>query len=349
MEFTIEEMAGGLTPDHELFFQEQPHDPEMRESTSVWLFEENGEFGFPRIGIEAIASSWRNRVHQANFALGGGRILDGLGVGEAPSPLGPDGRATIFGAGPLVFRCIEPFRRWSMSFDGTAADGTVQQQISRTLDRDRRIPVGLEAELEMATPAWTHDYPPDKMDQLTEAERAEGDCIGYGWRLEHTLRGRGILTVDGTKREFTAVGSRIKRQSVRPLTMFRGHCWQSALFPDGRAFGFMAFPPTENGDDAYNAGYIFQGGKSYPARARKIPWLQRLVGEGDDVSIELESEVGTVCISATTALTTFRIMSEADGLPMAFNLHQGGARYTWDGMTTYGMIERSCRDDQLVG
>jgi hypothetical protein len=87
----------------------------------------------------------------------------------------------------------------------------------------------------------------------------------------------------------------------------------------------------------------------HPARATKIPWLRRLAAEGDDATCELESALGTTRIEARTLLTTYRIMTPADGLPFDFNLHQGGARYTWDGMTSYGMIERSCTAEQLTG
>jgi hypothetical protein len=236
-----------------------------------------------------------------------------------------------------------------MTYDGPAIDGTVAQQIAKTLDLENSAPVRLEVALEMATPAWVQDNSPEKLALMSEAERAEATSMGIGWRLEHTLRGEGTLTLDGETRTFRLVGSRIKRQSVRPLTSFRGHCWQSALFPDGRAFGFITYPPAGDGSEPYNEGYVFQDGKMFPARATRIPWLRRLVEEDDDVSLELESELGVVQIGGRTALTTFMIMGKADGLPIDFNLHQGGARYTWDGMTAFGMIERSTTDDQLTG
>jgi hypothetical protein len=349
MPLTLDQMMNGLAPDHDLFFVERPDDPEMRESTSVWLFEENGEFALPRIGIEAVAKAWDSRAYQANFAFRGGRILDGSGIGAGPSPLGPDGRPRIFGAGPLTFRCIEPFRRWAMSYAGDAVDGTVDQQIGRSLDRSKRVPVRLDVELAMETPAWVEDNSPEKLAQMSEARRAEAGSMGIGWRLEHLFRGGGTLRLDGTTRRFRCVGSRIKRQSLRPLAFFRGHCWQSALFPDGRAFGFITYPPAGDGSEPYNEGYVFQDGKMHPARATKIPWLRQLLGEGDDASLELESALGTTRIEASTTLSTYRIMTTADGLPVDFNLHQGGARYTWDGMTSYGMIERSCTADQLKG
>jgi hypothetical protein len=347
MGLTLEQMTNGLTPDHDLVFPAKPEDPEMRESTSVWLFEENGAFGFPRIGIEAEARAWDARGYQANLALGGGRVLVGRGQGPGPSPFGPDGRPTILGAGPLVFRCLEPFRRWTMSFDGEAVEGSVEQQIARTIDRNNRRPVRLEVEMEMATPAWVQDYSPEKLARMSEAEASEARSMGVGWRLEHTFRATGRLTVDGSTREFRALGSRIKRQSVRPLGGFRGHCWQSALFPDGRAFGYIAYPPFRDGSAPYNEGYVFQDGKMVRARATRIPWLRRLVGAGDDATLELESELGVARIEARTLLSTFMIMGKADGLPVDFNLQQGGACYTWDGMTSYGMIERSATGDQL--
>jgi len=349
MPLTLEQMTNGLTPEHDLFFAERPDDPEMRESTSLWIFEENGEFALPRIGIEGQAKAWDARVHQANFAFPGGRILDGSGIGPGPSALDADGRPTIYGAGPLVFRCLEPFRRWAMTFDGEAVDGTVDQQIHKQLDRANRVPVRVEVELAMETPAWVEDNSPEKLARMSEAERAEAQSMGLGWRLEHLFRGEGTLELDGARRDFRCLGSRIKRQSVRPLVSFRGHCWQSALFPDGRAFGFITYPPAGDGSQPYNEGYVYQDGKIHPARATLIPWLRRLVGEDDDATVELESALGTTRIEASTLLTTYRIMDESDGLPFAFNLHQGGARYTWDGMTSYGMIERSCTADSLTG
>jgi len=337
MSLTLQQMTGGLTPEHDLVFASKPADPEMRESSSIWLFEENGAFGFPRVGIEAEASSWENRRYQANIAVRGGRVLIGPGVGPAHSAVGPEGRPTVLGAGPLSFRCLEPFRRWRVVFDGDAADGTVAQQIANTLDPRKRTPVRFDVELDMATPAWVQDISPEKVAQMSEAERIEAANMGLGWRFEHLFRAAGRFEVAGQSRDFKGVGLRIKRQSVRPLAGFRGHCWQSALFPDGRAFGYITYPPREDGS-AYNQGYVFQGGRMYPATAVRIPWLRRIVGEGDDVTLELKSELGITRIAGVTALSTFRVGNPDIG---GLNLQQGGVRYTWDDHTAYGMIERS--------
>mgnify|MGYP000732865186 CR=1 FL=1 len=49
--------TGGLPTDIDYMFPSRPADPEMRESASVWVYEDNGEFGFPRNGIEAIGAT----------------------------------------------------------------------------------------------------------------------------------------------------------------------------------------------------------------------------------------------------------------------------------------------------
>src|ERR1700744_6553837 len=101
-----EQLSSGLAPEKDCVFAAQPTDPEMRESVSVWLFEESGAFGFPRMGIEAEAGSWNDRRLQAAFTFPDGRALNGAARGAPPSAIDADGRPTIIGAGPLTFRCI---------------------------------------------------------------------------------------------------------------------------------------------------------------------------------------------------------------------------------------------------
>ena len=68
-----------------------------------------------------------------------------------------------------------------------------------------------------------------------------------GPRYEQLFRATGSVTVGDDAHEFTGSGLRIRRQGVRKLAGFWGHCWQSALFPSGRAFGYIAYPPRPDG------------------------------------------------------------------------------------------------------
>lgn len=335
------ELSSGLALEKDLVLPHCPSDPEMRESVSIWLFDDLGRFAFPRMGVEAEAKSWDNRRLQGNFAFADGRILNGAGLGAPPSPIDVNGRPSIIGAGAMTFQCLQPFMRWRAIFDGMAVDGHVTEQIAKTIDPDNRTPVLLDVEMTMATPAWVQDTGEDALDGLSEAEKAEAAFMGLGYRFEHLFRARGVFTVDGVAHDFTGTGLRIHRQSVRPLEGFRGHCWQSVLMPDGRAFGYIAYPPNEDGSPSYNEGYVYQDGVMYPAIATKIPWLRRIVEKDDDVSLELESELGITRISGKTSFATFRVGNPDMG---GLNLQQSGALYEWDGQQAYGMIERSAHE-----
>ncbi len=341
MTLTIDQLRGGLRLEQDLVLPGQPDDPEMRESVSVWFFEENGTIGFPRMGIEAEAASWNNRRVQAAFTFPDGRALNGAGWGPALPAIGPDGRPTDLGAGGLLFRCIEPFRRWTIDYDGDAVDGTVVQQIHGGHGKGGTKRVRLHAEMEMVTPAWVQEYA--ITERMTQAEKDNAAAMGLGYRMEHHFRATGTLEIDAETRDFKATGTRIHRQSVRSLTGFYGHCWLSAVFPDGRAFGCLAYPPR--GEDtetySYNDAVIYLDGRQVPAKIVKAPFLRTIVPEGDDVTVELESEFGRTVIAGKTTLSTFRVGNPDIG---GLNLQQGGAKFTWDGQTAYGMVERSTHE-----
>lgn len=346
------EWTGGLPSDIDYMFPDRPADPEMRESASVWIFEENGRFALPRVGIEAVASAWDSHRYDMNVAFADGRVLRESAVGKSQSPIGPGGRPDTLGSDGLTFRCIEPFQRWTVSYEGEAWEGTVEEQIraefgayadlgrSKGLEGRARVPVSWEVDLEMVTPSWVQDYRAEKLAGLTERERADAGSMGYGWRVEHCFRGSGELSVGGEKQVFNCLGSRIRRQSVRPMGAFRGHAWMEAVFPDGRAFGFITYPPLpgEDPEDTYNNAYVWTGEKFLTGKVRNAPFLRRIMPRGDDVSCLIETTEGTFAIAGETVNATFHMGNPGVN---GFNNQQGGVKFTWDGLTTYGMIERS--------
>jgi hypothetical protein len=187
-----------------------------------------------------------------------------------------------------------------------------------------------------------------------------GDLMG-GPRYEQLFRASGTVAVAGEQRAFSGTGLRIRRQGVRKLEGFWGHCWQSALFPGGRAFGYIAYPPRPDGEPAYNEGYLFDGpdsgGDLIPARVVQAPWLTRLQPRGEDVSVVLETDRGTVRIEGETVVSTHDITDPsevpAEMLEKMANwtfpaLQQAGVRYRWDGEETIGMLERSSPMDKIT-
>ncbi len=335
------DMSGGLPPDADLMMEAPPAPPFdwVREGTSFWLFEENGAFGIPRNGVEAEPHTWDNRRYQANFALADGRILHSVGSGAMPSVFDAQGRPAILGGGPLTYRCIEPFRRWLVTFDGMAVDTHVHDQIACTVDRNRQVPLRYEFELEMVVPPNIQDISPARFATWGKGRQRDAISVGLGSRFEQMLRGEGEVTLDGQTLTARVNGSRIKRRSIRTDgLMLRGHCWQAVVFPDGRAAGYEARPVHDDGSEPWNEGFVYQDGTMYPAKATRIPWLTDIVSSGEDVSFELESELGVTRIAGRTTLATFQLSkAHLHGL----RLSQSGARYSWGGIPALGMIERS--------
>ena len=338
------DITGGYDPALDYLLARKPDNPAMRESVSMWISDDAGRFGFPRFCIEALAGAWENRGVEANIAFPDGRVLIGAG-GFAPAPARlVDGRTVTLNAGPLTFEVVEPLRRWRMTFDGNAYETTIERQVmGETGGQARRVRIVIDAV--MAAPPWT---PGEQAIRI--GDRATESAVGAvgGHRHEQLFRCSGRFAVDGeTDLAFTGTGLKIRRWGVRNVGEFPGHCWQSALFPSGRAFGVMAFPPRSDGTPAYSEGFVFDGRHKVYARLVEAPWMTRFVPHGGPVDVLLETDAGRTRITGKTHDSTYL----PQGVPMfgdwphdrgrALPFHQGGALYTWGDESAYGMIERS--------
>ena len=94
---------------------------------------------------------------------------------------------------------------------------------------------------------------------------------------------------------------------------------------------------------------MFEGdGELIPAWVVRAPWLRTLRPSGEDVSVVLETEQGTTEISAESVVSCFSVMGGVgpDSQPFPV-LQQAVTRFTWDGETANGMMERSMPGDQV--
>ena len=342
------DLTGGIHPTRDHVLGECPADPEVHDSVSFWVFDDRGEVGLPRIGIEAVGANWAHHGVQANVAFPDGRVYR-LRTDAAAHPVtGPEGLPTILGAGPLTFRCVEPFATWTMRFDGEMMQLTTDQLVAGDIDGPM-VPVQFEVEGAMAVPPWAQGALVPTAEQVL-ANSVEGHLMG-GARYEQLFRATGSVTIGGERRDFTGTGLRIRRVGVRRLAEFRGHAWQTALFPSGRAFGYIAYPPRDDGMPTFNEGFLFDGdGTLVPATVVQAPWLTSIEPLGQDVSLVLRTARGLTEIKGETVIATFDIhhkdatfsaaalLAEHRDFPA---LQQAGVRYTWDGEVAYGMIERS--------
>lgn len=342
------DLTGGLPLERDWVFAERP-EPDVRDAVNIWLEEENGAFAM-RIGIEGLAEEWDAHEIWLDIAFPDGRVISAREHGKTHPAIGPEGHPTILGAGPLQFRCIEPFKHWAVSFSPhPVTELTAEQLIAdRYPDQPPLRNVSFEIDFRPAAPPLVSGTLTAASTALMKGE--QGSFISP--RFEQLCRAQGFLDIDGERRNFKGQVLRIKRQGVRKFEGFWGHCWQSALFPSGRAFGINVFPPRADGKPSFNEGFIFDGdGVLKPARAVNMPWMKKLLVAGEDVSLTLETADGLVSIQGVTFINC-RSRGGATAsktvLPASFPVvQQAHATYTWNGETACGMIERSTLRDQM--
>lgn len=331
------DLSGGLDPSWDHVFPEVPETPGMRDAVNMWVWDDSGQIGFPRFAVEAVAPEWDAHEFQLSIAFPDGRLLRNWSKGAAHPVTGLSGKPTVLGAGPLRFECIEPFGSYRASYDGDAVDTTYDDLVRPGSGSEQRAKIAFEIDYEPVVPPFVQGtLSEDAMRMMaggTEAEFMGGD------RLEQLCKVRGRVEVDGASRSFTGGALRIRRQGVRNVSGFWGHCWQSAVFPSGKAFGYIAYPPRPDGNPSYNEGYVFLGeGGLVPARVVQAPWLTHFRYSGEDASLVLETAQGQVRIAAETAMGMPSITHDGGAFPP---LYQSIVRYNWDGEEAYGMMERS--------
>jgi hypothetical protein len=314
----------------------------MREGLSVWVFDEGGRFGFPRLCLEAVGPDFDPKRLQVNLAFADGRVL----VGEDRGPAGPAtdqrGRRTVWSGGSLQFKLVDPWKGWTVSYDGTAIETTTTGTSTGRTGIERRVPLKIEMEVSLAAPPWrAEEMSTAGSDNGSDAVFMGGKESGFesGLRYEQLIRARGRLRIGDQELDFQGPGLRVHRQGFRNLTGFTGHIWQSALFPSGRGFSAIWLLPNH-----YRPGYIVDAGRLVPARPVEVSWMRSMEPDaGEDVSLVLESELGRHEITGHVAYSRYIPFGEEFETEGFWPLHwqQGGVRYAWDGEEAYGNIERS--------
>jgi hypothetical protein len=305
----------------------------------MFVWDDAGRFGFPRIMVEAVGARWEtSRRTMLYFAQPGGRLLTVTAEEVPHSVFDENGRPRMLGGGPLWFECVEPFVHWRLVFDGDVAETDVRELIGGRNPGElagagaKRVSFRLEVDARMAAPPWVQG-----------SRDPEGHFTPGEHRFEQLFTASGTVSVDGDTTSFTGGGLRIHRRggSRGSGVDFYGHVWQTARFPSGRAFGFMHYRPRPDGSERYHEGWLTDGGEIVPARVVETPWMTDTQPEGEDVSFTIRTPSGDVRIEAETFVSWFR-PERPTGEGASFpTLQSGITRCRWGGEEAYGMIERS--------
>jgi hypothetical protein len=338
------DLTGGMDPAVDEVAAELP-EPQFLEGANVWLWDDGGRIALPRVAVDAMGARWdEGHMISVNAALPGGQVFVVRGVAPPHPPKDEQGRPRVRGAGPLRFECLEPFRRWQVTFDGLAGETTTEDQIANRFGGPGAIPeptvrLRFDIGFETTIAPWVNGiYEP------------EGTTLATEHRLEQLCTATGDVEIDGTTIPLRGGGLRIRRKGTMQRSDYSdwmGHVWMSAQFASGRAFGIDNFHPRPDGSVRYHEGWLLDEGEILPAKFVEAPWKTRWISNGEDVSFTLRTKRGDVLITGETYVTTVNPVAQPPTGRAAFpSTQQGVVRFRWDDEDAYGMIERSSALEQ---
>jgi hypothetical protein len=337
------DLTGDFEPQADLMQPDYPKDdPNYRESVSMWLFDDAGAIQFPRFLIEDIPGEPDQRLVFYNIAFPGGRAVVEWGSAKAISMLDNQRRPTVYGVEGMAFRCVEPFKTWTASLRGEMTE-TTSTALLRGPPEGPRVAVEFDVETRSVAPPWVMGRFSSATAKLIESGAKDSLFMGQGFRYEQLVLARGRCRIDDEVHEFSGRGLRVHRRSSRNGAGFRGHVWQTTVFPSGRAFGLLAFPPAPGGGLHVSEAFYFDGRTMHPAEIESVHWLTKARPGPQDVSIRLRTATRVLAIDAKIHATNFSTARMAASSTTADPLlqQQGCARYRLDGEEAFGMIERS--------
>jgi hypothetical protein len=303
-----------------------------------------------RIGVESNSSRWDLPEIYLDIAFSDGKVMSRRSDEQAHARIGADGRASILGGGPVRFQVIKPFDEWVVSFDGTAAEITAQELIATPYPEEKIVkPVSFEIRMKMAVPPW---LPGAMLPEEKKAAFQKDSADFISPRYEQLFRCEGLVTIGDEERRFRGQGLRIRRQGLRKFADFPGHCWQSCLFPSGKAFGFNTFGSYMDAAPSYAEAYYYDGqGELIPAKLVEIPWLRQLRVSGDSVPIGLDVRGRPIRIEGTSFVNCRSRYPSS--LPPDFAkdypiIQQSHVHYRLGDERSTGMMERSTSPNKLM-
>ena len=269
---------------------------------------------------------------------------------------GRNGHSRGGGAGPLRVTCIEPFRLWTLEFDGAVQAVSRNDNMSGSHEDSVSEPARVFLRYEGIAPMW--DLHHHMKNQPWASEHYEQICRVSG---EISFRGKTYAIKNGT-------GVRDHSRGARDYGPVVSNFWVNMRFPSGAAI--MAVNVRME-DQEIRTGYIFRndGSPLEVVEVIETPYISSLNTEDSSVEKdplmddsvrkfrvvlktkkgletiegELLHSVATTYISPNDELLGTAFPQLKKGQPRASQLTESAAKYTWNGETGFGMRERITR------
>ena len=348
------DLTGGLSPSVDYPQLDGAADLRIGENQAFWVFDETGRFALLLCHIQAgphqafgevrgnsgIFSRWEERRLVFGLADTAGPLMTDYAAGPGTTPEG-------FELGGWTFRCKEPFRRWTAAYRGAPRITSFEEQtrdtpISRQGDR---LAVEIDLELTMLCPPWIQG---DFIDEHAPG-RDEGLLFIGVPRYEQLCRAAGRIRIDGQEYPFNGIGLRTHRYGRREGATNTGHCWATAMFPSGGAFGAQEYDGADRRNIVLSEAFVKPAGQLLGAQILDAPRLTRVDTIGETFALRLGTPSGETEIQGEVVAAIYNWGFGAARMPGGRPMCHSMARFDWDGEESFGLLERSAMFDRIEG
>ncbi len=330
------DLSSGLPADEEAVLAQPPDEPFWSENLLFALYDPANDVGFwLHLGTEPTEwSLWEDRA--LVFLPGDGGVLSMWAYHRTPPEQRPAGSN-------LAFRCIEPFRRWHVAFDGFGLHTSNEDMAAGRAREGRRQRFTLDLDVECVTPVW---------DAHTAAASVTGRGAMHeqGWAKEHyeqLHRATGTVRLPSGEVRFDGTGWRDHSRGPRgggTGARWGGHVIIGCLFPEsGRGWGLSRYWAPD-GAITLEGGYVVDDGVLEHMAVVDAPRLRGLQLHGEHLHASLRSENRTLDLMTVRSLW----LTMTHGIPVGADLTGHGLIYAlnfgrchWDGEVAYAYVERS--------
>lgn len=219
----------------------------------------------------------------------------------------------------LSAKCIEPFKRWKVTFDGFAehtSNADMQAGISPQGLRHRLV---IDLDVEAIMPVWDAH-------SSASAEGGKGSMESQGWAKEHyeqMYRATGTITVGTKTYPYDGIGWRDHSRGPRGGNSeenrgeegslgdaWGGHVIAGAVFPSGRSIIYSRYWRPD-GLINLEGGCVYEpNGDFHYAEVAEAPRLTKLQWKDEKLPVHLTWKGGELKATMTTARSIWTSMQK---------------------------------------
>lgn len=339
----IEDLSSGLPASMEFMVQTEPVEPFWSENILFALYDPTRDIGM-WLHLGTVPNDWHLWEDRIFLTLpNGGGTLNMSAFHATVPELRP-------GASCLHFRCIEPFRRWKITFDGFALHTTEASMAAGDYVSHRRR-LKIELDVECTTPVWDA--------HTAKSEPGKGGMDTQSWAKEHyeqLFRATGTMRLEKDEYPIDATGWRDHSRGPRggnTRDPWGGHVIVGCQFPSGKAMIFSQYWKPDGVLNLTGGAVLDAQGNFDLVDVIDAPRLTTLELRGEKLPIHLAWEGGEV---RTTLETTTSVWIPRDRRHLVGRDNVGKLADTyvlnwgpveWDGETAWAYIERSAHLNAL--